>query len=255
VAILDGVNFTYYSASHKLTGKLTALRLSTLGDSYDADTQSFEQAPNGRITGVTTSVQITGLAISGDRFHKVVAALMGGVNDGDTSASSAPLRAAIAASGRQVVYGSTGDDTYVGTKFADKVYGGTGDDILKGGAGNDKLFGNAGADLLKGNGGRDQFVYALTSDSPPDFGDTILDFRRGADRINLAKIDADLLTGGNQGFSFIGAGDFTGVAGQLRYDAPPGGVVVFGDTNGDSVADLAIKINSLAVMVKGDFVL
>ena len=254
VAILDGVNFTYYFASHKLTGKLTSIRLSTLGDSYDPVKESFEQGANGRISDVTTSIQITGLSISGDAFHKIVAGLMGGVDGGSSVANSAPLRAALA-SKAQVLQGSTGDDTYTGTRFADKIYGRGGDDTLRGGAGNDKIFGGIGADLLKGNAGRDTFFYNSTADSPLDFNDTILDFRRGQDRIHLATIDANELAGGNQAFTFIGAAAFSGTAGELRTEATSGGVFVYGDTDGDKVADLAIKINGMAAMVKGDFVL
>jgi hypothetical protein len=253
-AILDGSGITYYFASHKLVGKLTSIRLSTLGDSYDPGTQSFEQGANGRITDVTTSIQITGLSISGNAFHKVVAALMGGIDGGSSVANSAPLRAAVV-SKPQVLQGSTSDDTYMGTRFADTIYGRMGDDFLKGGAGNDKIHGGLGADLLKGNAGRDTFFYNTTADSPLDFNDTILDFRRGQDRINLKAIDANELAGGNQAFSFIGAAAFSGTAGELRTEATSGGVFVYGDTDGDKVADLAIKINGMAAMVKGDFVL
>ena len=48
--------------------------------------------------------------------------------------------------------------------------------------------------------------------------DVITDFSHGqADRIDLTAIDANAAVAGNQAFSFIGSGLYTGVAGQLRY--------------------------------------
>jgi len=252
--ILDGVKFNYYFASHTLAGKLTSLRLSTLGDSYDADTQSFDQAANGRIANVSTAIEITGLSVTGQKFHNLVAALMGGVDGGSTAANASPLRAAVAAQ-PQILRGSTGDDSYSGTRYADTAYGKAGDDTLKGQAGNDRLIGGIGADSLYGGAGRDTFVYGATADSTPALADTVFDFRSGIDKINLSAIDANVLAAKNQAFAFVGTKAFSGAAGELRYQAIDGDVFVYGDTNGDKVADLAIHIDNLAAIVKGDFVL
>jgi hypothetical protein len=50
--------------------------------------------------------------------------------------------------------------------------------------------------------------------------DRITDFSHAqGDRIDLAGIDARFTVAGDQAFSFIGTGLYTGVAGQLRYAA------------------------------------
>jgi hypothetical protein len=51
-------------------------------------------------------------------------------------------------------------------------------------------------------------------------------------------IDANSLNDGNQSFTFIGASDFSGQAGQLRFD----GGLLCGDTNGDAVSDFQLAI-------------
>lgn len=56
-------------------------------------------------------------------------------------------------------------------------------------------------------------------------------------------------TAGNQAFRFIGAGAFTGVDGQLRF----AGGLLQGDTNGDGIADIEIKI--VGSLLAGDVIL
>ena len=70
------------------------------------------------------------------------------------------------------------------------------------------------------------------------------------DRIDVAAIDANSLLPGDQAFSFIGSGAFTGMAGQLRF----AGGFVQGDLNGDATADFMIHANALS-LAAGDFVL
>jgi hypothetical protein len=60
---------------------------------------------------------------------------------------------------------------------------------------------------------------------------------------------------GNQGFTFLGAGAFTGTAGQLRYEQISGDTFVTGDTNGDGVADFMIRLDGLHTLRSGDFIL
>ena len=61
------------------------------------------------------------------------------------------------------------------------------------------------------------------------------------------------IAAGNQGFTYIGATAFTGVAGQLDYL----GGILSGDTNGDKVADFEIAITLVGSisLVSTDFVL
>ena len=55
------------------------------------------------------------------------------------------------------IYGLGGDDTIIGSNFADIIRGGTGADTINGGAGNDIIIGGQGNDILTGGLGRDIF--------------------------------------------------------------------------------------------------
>jgi Ca2+-binding RTX toxin-like protein len=136
------------------------------------------------------------------------------------------------------------------------VRGGRGDDTITGGSGNDTLFGNLGADVLTGGGGNDIFQYTDAAQSTDRALDTILDFSAG-DKINLAGIDADTVTTGNNSFSFIGDGAFTNQAGQLRAYQAGRGWIVEGDVNGDNIADLMIYVQTVGGHALGaaDFML
>ena len=58
---------------------------------------------------------------------------------------------------------------------------------------------------------------------------------------------------GNQAFTFIGTQAFHNVKGELHFPSAYG--VVQGDTNGDGVADFAIKVAGISSLVAADFVL
>ena len=83
--------------------------------------------------------------------------------------------------------------------------------------------------------------------------DFITDFTSGQDKIDLSQVDANTLVGGDQAFTFIGSGAFTGVAGQLHYEQISGSTYVSGDTNGDGIADFMIKLDGLHTMTGTDF--
>jgi serralysin len=69
----------------------------------------------------------------------------------------------------------------------------------------------------------------------------------------LAGIDANSKVTGDQGFSYIAAKAFTGVAGELDYLKG----ILAGDTNVDKVADFEIAITLVggSSLVSADFVL
>jgi Ca2+-binding RTX toxin-like protein len=114
------------------------------------------------------------------------------------------------------------------------------------------LNGGLGRDLLVGGPGADTFSFTSVADSSATaFRDTIDDFTRGLDRINLSSIDANLLLNGNQAFTFLGAGLFRGLPGDLRF----AGGVVQADINGDRVADLHIVVDGIAALAASDFFL
>ena len=136
------------------------------------------------------------------------------------------------------------------------INGGGGNDSIFGSAGADTIVGAVGADTLRGNGGADRFDYNVANDSKSSARDTILDFEDGIDKIDLSGVDASTTASGNQAFSFLGEGNFTNRAGQLRVDTSnPSQTLVLGDTNGDGTADFAIVLTGSHSLTSGDFFL
>lgn len=150
--------------------------------------------------------------------------------------------------GIETLSGSQGNGVLTGNAFANTLQGWNGNGVLAGGAGKDTLAGGAGAD---------QFRFAALGDSVVGANaDVIADFSHAqADRIDLAAIDANTAVPGDQAFSFIGTGLFTGVAGQLRYVAGGGVTTVAGDVNGDGTTDFYISLTGTISLVAADCVL
>lgn len=157
--------------------------------------------------------------------------------------------------GRDRLSGETGIDLLSGGRGGDLMFGGDGDDVLQGNQDNDTLQGGAGGDVLSGGSGADVFRFALMSDSPVDTPDTVQDFSRRADKIDLSALDARDDRGGNNVFAFIGTGAFSGTSGELRAVSAPGGVLVEGDITGDGDADFQILVQGLARLTGADFLL
>jgi serralysin len=140
---------------------------------------------------------------------------------------------ATGASAGVVATGSEFANTLVGSAFADKLDGGAASDVLAGGA---------GADL---------FVFGAYN---PGDADRITDFSTSqGDRMDLSAIDA--VAGGlDDPFAFIGQEAFHHVAGELRYGAVTGGVVVQADVDGDGHTDFSILL-SVTSLASTDFIL
>jgi Ca2+-binding RTX toxin-like protein len=147
---------------------------------------------------------------------------------------------------------ATGNISGTGNGLNNLLVGNSGKNTLKGMAGNDTLNGDDGMDVLWGGSGKDAFVFDTAAEAD---GDTIRDFTHRADRIDLKKIDANELTGGNQKFKFIGKQDFHKVAGELRAFKSGAATYVAGDTNGDGIADFAIMVSGSKAFTSSDFVL
>jgi Ca2+-binding RTX toxin-like protein len=142
----------------------------------------------------------------------------GGTADGDTLTDIESL------------VGSIFADALTGNQDDNVLHGGLGGDTLVGHEGTDTLVGGRGVDTLTGGGDDDAFVWLTAEDTgtTADTADTVTDFDFGdGDRIDLAGIDADTYTAGNQAFVFIGTAAFTldastadpadVVAGEIRY--------------------------------------
>ena len=86
--------------------------------------------------------------------------------------------------------------------------------------------------------------------------DRITDFSHAqGDRIDLSAIDASTGVAGDQAFSFIGSGVYTGVAGQLRHAVAGGVTTIAGDINGDGTSDFHIQLTGAIGLVAADFML
>lgn len=148
-------------------------------------------------------------------------------------------------------------NTISGNSGNNALSGLAGDDTLNGNNGSDLLTGGAGKDVMAGGSGADQFLFDDGDFAGLLWGtaDQIADFSHAAgDLIGLSAVDA-VAGGGDDAFTYLGTGAFTGVAGQLRYAWVGSFTMVYGDTNGDSVTDLAIMLNGNISLVAGDFVL
>lgn len=161
--------------------------------------------------------------------------------------------------GNDRLIGGLGNDTLNGGDGNDTLLGGDGNDILNGGTGDDLLIGGRGTDTLTGGTGKDIFRFESKLDSPASSArDIITDFVKGEDKIDLSAIDANtsLFAPGDQAFTFIGTGKFTG-AGQLRYSYQMIGgkeyTVVEGNTDILNLADFSVALLGHHVLTANDF--
>lgn len=119
--------------------------------------------------------------------------------------------------GDNYLYGADGDDRLDGRGGNDRILGGNGNDRIDGGAGNDVLSGDHGDDRLEGGSGDDvlwggygnDIMYGGTgadifafADGDISAYDTIVDFEKGRDKIDLRNIDARPDLPGRQAFTF-----------------------------------------------------
>ena len=153
--------------------------------------------------------------------------------------------------------GGSGNDTLTGNDPANRLDGGDGNDLLNGAAGGDVLIGGRGQDILSGGSGADRFVFTSIDETATGAArDQITDFTSGSDKIDLGGIDAIGGTAANDAFTFVGAAAFSGRAGELHYVRSGGFTFIEGDTNGDSIADFQIQLNSSTVTpLMTDFIL
>lgn len=139
------------------------------------------------------------------------------------------------------IYGKGAFDTINGFGSSDVLKGGGGDDTINGGDGKDVINGQAGHDELTGGAGKDTFQFTDINDITT--GDLITDLEN-KDRINLAHIDADTGTAGNQAFHIVAS--FSGAAAEMKIDyniTHAGQTTLQFDVNGDGVSDGEIVIS------------
>ena len=127
--------------------------------------------------------------------------------------------------------------------------------------------GGGGVDVMTGATGIDTFFYAdYIGDANADSGvgaglrDIITDFVQGTDKIDLSDIDADVVTAGNQAFSFINGAAFSDppfLTGEVRFDQTGGNTIIQVDrvSDGNFTADFEIQLNGLFTLTIADFAL
>ena len=167
-----------------------------------------------------------------------------------------------------------GPDELIGNKYADIIHGEGGNDILRGNGGNDKLFGNSGADRLLGGQEADRLVGGMGRDrldagldSSADLivlrsaresavgatHDTVLQFDRGEDHIDLSRIDTRP-GGADNAFAW---GGHQRTDHGVWWTATAGGVLLQGDLggDGDTRPDFEILISGLSSLGRDDILL
>lgn len=153
--------------------------------------------------------------------------------------------------GNDFLYGNGGNDALYGGNGIDQLSGGTGDDWIEGGAGQDDLTGGADADSFVFRAGDFAGLTAGSCDRVRDFS------QAQSDQIRLNAIDANSANGSgtNEAFTFIGTAAFHHVAGELRYQVINGNTYVYGDTDGNAVADFLIRLDGTVALSAADFLL
>jgi Ca2+-binding RTX toxin-like protein len=163
--------------------------------------------------------------------------------------------------GNDYLDGSAGNDRIQGDEGNDTMRGGDGIDVMLGGEGNDELYGDAGTDLLIGGMGRDtmtggmdgdRFDFNAVAESGPGAArDIIMDFTvdpaAGAayiDRVDVSTIDAMMGAAGNQAFTFVGSGPFTG-EGQIRAIQVGDNTLLQFNVGGGSGAEMEILLTNV----------
>ena len=215
--LVEGQDFYYTFSNHSVSGTIETVRLTRLGDAYDADAGELNYNDDGLVDAATEIITISGLSIHNEAgvmgdVHEVIKGFMGGGLEG-TAIDAATFSKFVWAEGHQVI-GSTGNDTYAGTKYADNARGGKGADDLKGGKGADDLYGGNGADTLSGGNGVDTLSGGKGADT--------LSGGKGADTLSGGK-GADTLSGGNGADTLSGGKGADTLSGGNGADTLSGG--------------------------------
>lgn len=146
---------------------------------------------------------------------------------------------AIAFNGPVTLTGGFGNDTLIGTSFADLLIGGFGNDQLDGRVGNDILSGDEGNDILFGRTGNDRLIGGPGNDDLQGFaGNDNLSGGPGEDVLR-GGADNDVLDGGDDNDSLLGGFGvdvLTGGAGNDTLNGGGGNDVLNGGLGNDGLS-------------------
>jgi Ca2+-binding RTX toxin-like protein len=240
-AVTYGVLDSYDASS--ITIAAGALRYTYKGNfSYDqygvyGQLRGIEQTYDGRVL-----YEATGLWADAYRVFSYI-------DDGNGQAALAYcLRSA------DRIYGSTQNDRLLGFAGNDQIMGSNGADVLKGMEGRDALRGGQGSDVIVGGTGadrmdagkdnnRDTFVFETRRDSGStgDTRDSIVNFDRGEDRIDLRKLNVD--------FSARPDGS------SVWTNKSDRGVIVQVDVGNDGRPDFSFLVVGVSALSAADFML
>ncbi|HNH43803.1 MAG TPA: cadherin-like domain-containing protein, partial [Agitococcus sp.] len=138
-----------------------------------------------------------------------------------------------------------------GNNGNNQMQSGNGGSELNGQNGDDTLQDGLGRDIFIGGQGADTFDFSQLQNGTLRLGE-VLDFSAArGDKIDVSKIDANVLVAGNQAFSFIGDQAFHNTAGELRFSQR----LLQGDINGDGKADFEIKLVGVLELQDKDILL
>ncbi|MCT4553511.1 MAG: M10 family metallopeptidase C-terminal domain-containing protein [Pelagimonas sp.] len=151
--------------------------------------------------------------------------------------------------GDDVIQGRSGKDALQGGAGEDTLLGGGDADTLNGGDQDDVLIGGGDADRLTGGDGADHFVWQAVSDSNEVDYDSVLDFVRGEDLIDLRDLVEGTLT-----LNLLGSFSGGGVA-SIRTVETGGDTRINIDVDGDGSRDMRIDVTGVTGMDGTDFLL
>jgi Ca2+-binding RTX toxin-like protein len=156
------------------------------------------------------------------------------------------------------IWGTDGDDVLDGSgdNCDEDIVGYQGDDVLIGGSGMNELIGGPGQDTMTGgaNNYATVFLFNKANESSPSRPDLITDF------IDSGRYGDYIFMGGvcfhaNVTCQVIGAANFSGVAGQVRYQVyyQPNGQVITqlqADLAGERSPDFAVNLAGAHVLTE-----
>ena len=150
--------------------------------------------------------------------------------------------------GMDLLNGGLGDDTLRGGSGDDQLWDAEGNDSAYGGAGNDSFYAGSGVDHFWGNAGADAFVFMEVAASSTATPDVIEDFVHAEDVIYISSLGGGHVT-------WRGDGPFQNTGAEVRVQNFGTYQMFYVNTDTDTAAELAVRVNVATSLVETDFYL